>query len=212
MASAGELHMRPRRAVFFDRDGVINEVVYHRDVGIVDSPFTVGQFRLCRGAPRAIEKVNRLGLLAVVVSNQPGVGKGHFTRAMLDGMTEKMRRGVARAGARLDGVYYCLHHPQAARALYRKRCVCRKPGPGLLRQAARELHIDLAHSFMVGDSITDIQAGRRAGCRTILIGTPKCDRCTFMQAKKIKPDFIASDILDAVKIMEKLCSDADERR
>jgi len=204
--------MRTRGAAFFDRDGVINEIVYHRDIGIVDSPFTAGQFRLLPGAPRALRKVNRIGLLAVVVSNQPGVAKGHFTRAMLSKMTEKMRRAIERGGARLDGIYYCLHHPQAVRALYKKRCSCRKPGAGLLRQAARELHIDLAHSFMVGDSITDIQAGKRAGCRTILIGSSKCDFCKFLQEKKVRPDFIASDILDAVKKMEKLYLDADERR
>ena len=85
-----------------------------------------------------------------------------------------------------------------------------------MRQAAGELHIDLAHSFMVGDSITDIQAGKRAGCRTILIGNSKCDLCKFLQAKKIRPDYIVRDILSAARLVEKLLRrtriTADSRR
>ena len=118
-------------------------------------------------------------------------------------MTKKMERAMKRGGAYLDAIYYCLHHPQAVNPAYKRRCPCRKPNPGLLKRGAEELKIDLKSSFLVGDGIPDIQAGRRAGCRTILIGNWKCDLCKLMQAKKLKPDYIASDILDAIRFIEK---------
>ena len=194
---------RNSMGVFLDRDGVINRIIYHRDIGVIDTPFTVGQFELLPGAAGAIRRLNRLGVKVVVVSNQPGIAKGHFDRKTLDAMTEKMRRSLSRGGARLDGIYYCLHHPRAVKAAYRKRCACRKPRPGLLKKAARDLGIDLARSFMVGDSISDIQAGRAAGCRTLFLGNWKCDLCSFMQAKKVEPDFIVRDILGAARLIEK---------
>lgn len=196
--------MKKHQAVFLDRDGVINRIIYHREIGIIDTPFTAAQMKLLPGAASAVKKMNRLGLKAVVVSNQPGIAKGHFDRRTLKAITEKMERALKRGGARLDGIYYCLHHPQAVKASYRLRCACRKPKPGLFKKAARELNLDLSKSFMVGDSITDIQAGRRAGCTTILIGNLKCDLCRLMQAQKIEPDFIVSDILSASRLIEKI--------
>ena len=202
--SKGEVSKFMNRAVFLDRDGVINRIIYHRDIGVIDTPFTVKQMRLLPAAAGAIKKLNRLGLKAVVVSNQPGIAKGHFDRRTLKAMTEKMERALKRGGARLDGIYYCLHHPQAINFSYRKRCSCRKPRAGLLKEASRELDIDLESSFMVGDSITDVQAGRRAGCTTILIGTLKCDLCRLMQEEKIEPDHIVPDILSAANLIQKL--------
>lgn len=189
--------------VFLDRDGVLNRLIYHREAGIVDSPFSARQFRMLPGAARAVRELNLLGLAVAVVSNQPGIAKGHFTARDLAGMTGKMERSLAAGGARLDGVYYCLHHPGARKARYRARCGCRKPRAGLLRRAARELGLDLTRSFMVGDSIADVQAGRAAGCRTIYLGTWKCDICRHMKAKKVKPDHIARDIMGAVAVVRK---------
>ena len=201
---ANEVSKFMNMAVFLDRDGVINRIIYHRNIGVIDTPFTVKQMRLLPAAAGAIKKLNRLGLKAVVVSNQPGIAKGHFDRPTLKAMTEKMVRALKRGGATLDGIYYCLHHPQAINSSYRKRCSCRKPQPGLLKKAARELDIDLIGSFMVGDSITDVQAGRRAGCTTILIGTLKCDLCRLMQEEKIEPDHIVPDILSAANLIQNL--------
>ena len=114
-------------AVFLDRDGVLNRIIHHREIGVIDTPFTVAQFKLLPGAAEAVRRINRLGLKAVVVSNQPGIAKGHYTRRTLQAMTDKMIRLLARRGARLDGVYYCLHHPRAVVRAYRSRCACRKP-------------------------------------------------------------------------------------
>src|SRR3990172_1193265 len=101
------------RAVFLDRDGVINKMVYNSEFGLVDSPANPDEFRLNSGVAEAICQINRMGLLAIVVSNQPGIAKGRFTRALHDAMTDKMHRLIEQAEGRLDGVYYCLHHPHA---------------------------------------------------------------------------------------------------
>jgi D-glycero-D-manno-heptose 1,7-bisphosphate phosphatase len=193
--------MSSQRAVFLDRDGVINGLVYHRDASIVDSPFTTGQFRVLPRVPRAIRLLNDLGLPVIVVSNQPGIAKGHFDAATLRSFDRKLKAALTTAGARLDAVYYCLHHPQAIVHKLRKRCSCRKPGTGMLTQAARELGIDLANSYMVGDGLTDIEAGSRAGCRTVFVGRWKCEHCQFIQPHCLRPNLIAKDLYEAVKLI-----------
>ena len=187
------------RAVFLDRDGVINEILFHQEMGIIDTPFTVEQFRLKKSAARVIRRFNRLGFKVVVVSNQPGVAMKHFSRKTLDAMTAKMNRLLARSGARLDGIYYCLHHPEKGIGKLKKVCRCRKPKPGLLFQAARDLNLDLKKSFMVGDSILDVQAGRKAGCKNFLLAHLKCDLCREMAKRGIKPDYLAKDLREAVR-------------
>jgi len=187
------------RAIFLDRDGVINEIIYHQEMGIIDSPFTVEQFCLLPHVAEAISLVNRMGFKAVVISNQPGIAKGHFNQETLARVDAKMKSELNAAGAFLDGIYYCLHHPQASNANYKKDCDCRKPKPGLLLQAARECDIDLANSFMIGDGLTDIQAGHSAGCKAILLGRVKCDLCRVMQDMDVSPDYIALNLLEAVE-------------
>jgi D-glycero-D-manno-heptose 1,7-bisphosphate phosphatase len=193
--------MKSQRAVFLDRDGVINGLVYHRDASIVDSPFTAGQFRVLPRVPRAVRLLNDLGLLVVVVSNQPGIAKGHFDAATLRGFDRKLKAILATGGAHLDAVYYCLHHSQATMQGLRKRCSCRKPGIGMLTRAARELGIDLGNSYMVGDGLTDIEAGSRAGCRTVFVGRWKCEHCQFIQPHCLRPNLMAKDLYDAVKLI-----------
>ena len=193
--------MPTTRAVFLDRDGVINGLVYHRDAGIVDSPFTIDQFQILPRVPRAIRLLNDLGLLVVVVSNQPGIAKGHFDASMLRKFDRKLKATLTPAGAHLDAIYYCLHHPQATVKSLRKRCSCRKPGIGMLTQAANELGIDLAHSYMIGDGLTDIEAGSRAGCRTVFVGRWKCEHCQFIQPPCLRPTIIAADLYEASRLI-----------
>ncbi len=180
-----------RRAVFLDRDGTINAMVRGPHDGRADSPATAEEFHLLPGAGDAVRALNEAGLLAVVVSNQPGIAKGRFGPSQLEAVTRKMHDDLARCGARLDAVFYCLHHPEAVREELRVACACRKPRPGLLLQGARALEIDLAGSYLVGDRITDIEAGAAAGCRTILIGRPHSDTA----------DYSASTLRDAVDVI-----------
>lgn len=187
------------RAIFLDRDGVVNEMVYYPEHGIIDSPCTAAQFRLLPHVTEAINKFHDEGFKVVIVSNQPGIAKRHFPEATFEEIKDKMHRELAGEGAILDGEFYCLHHPQARVIRLKVDCACRKPKPGLLHQAAETMDIDLSNSWMVGDGLTDIEAGKRAGCRTILMCRMKCELCRLMEETGVRPDFIAADLLEAVR-------------
>ena len=187
------------KAVFLDRDGVINKLIYHHEHGIIDSPFTVEQFSLINGVGQAIIKLRENDYKVILVSNQPGIAKGIFSRDTFQKIRKRMHDLLAISGAGLDGEYYCLHHPEAANPRLKTNCQCRKPEPGLLIKAAREMDIDLSQSWMVGDGITDIQAGKRAGCRVILIGRMKCELCEMMNKLDAVPDFIAPNLTEAAQ-------------
>lgn len=143
------------RAIFLDRDGTLI-----RDVGYPSDPAAV---ELLPGATRALRELSRAGYLLVVVSNQSGVGRGIVTAREADAVHQRLVRELALVQVRLDAAYYCFHAPGDG-------CECRKPRPGLLRQAAREHDIALELSFVIGDEARDVQAGRAVGCRTLLLG------------------------------------------
>jgi len=195
--------MPSRAAVFLDRDGVINRLFYHQDAGIVDSPFTLSQFKVLPKVPRAIRLINDLGLRVVIVSNQPGIAKKHFRQNMLAEVEGKMLASLKPAGAKIDAIYYCLHHPHAEVKSLRKRCECRKPGIGMFTAAARDLDVSLTNSYMVGDGLTDIEAGARAGCTTILVGRWKCEQCQFIDPPELRPDFCAEDLWEAANVIKR---------
>ena len=191
----------PYRAVLLDRDGVINALVYHQDAGVIDSPFTRAQFRVLPRVPQAIRLLNSLGMRVAVVSNQPGIAKGHLKPQMLKWFDQSLLAEIHSAGARIDGIFYCLHHPEAKVPSLRRRCRCRKPKIGLLKKAAAEMQVPLAECYMVGDGIPDLVAGTRAGCRTIFIGKWKCEICQFGAAPPIQPAFVAKDLWNAAKMI-----------
>ena len=161
-----------QKAIFLDRDGTIN---YHR--GFLTRP---EDFELIPGAAEAIKRINRSGYLAVVVSNQPVIARGDCTFLELQIIHDKMETDLGRQGAFVDAIYYCPHHPDRGfpgeRPEYKKECDCRKPKPGMLLQAAKEWNIDLAASYIVGDSERDIKAGQAADCRqSVLISANEPD-------------------------------------
>jgi len=191
------------KAIFLDRDGVINELIYYEDLGIIDSPFIPSQFILIPGVDKAIKKFQKMGFKTIIVSNQPGLAKNNFSIETFEKIREKMKKELKKKDVVIDSEYYCFHHPDGKISKYRKICKCRKPAPGLLLTAAKENDIDLSHSWMIGDGITDIQAGRAAGCKTILLGRMKCDLCKIMEHVGVKPDFIAPNLFKASLIIEK---------
>jgi D-glycero-D-manno-heptose 1,7-bisphosphate phosphatase len=196
-------------AVFLDRDGVINRMVLHPEFGIVDSPANPNEMTLLPGVGRAVAEINRLGLPVIVVSNQPGIAKGKFTPALLDAMERKMFAAIETEGGRLNAVYNCLHHPDATLPEFRVRCDCRKPKPGLLRQAAREWAIDLKRSYMVGDGVTDILAGQAVGATTILVSQRKCYICESLAEHYARPHYLVSDLREAAQVIRALESGED---
>jgi D-sedoheptulose 7-phosphate isomerase len=193
-----------QRAVFLDRDGVINAYAYNGEFGTIDSPANQDEFALLPGAAEAIARLNEAGLLAIVVSNQPGVAKGKFTRTLLEAMTQEMTASLEAQRAKLDGIYYCLHHPEASLLEYRVACECRKPKPGLLVRAAQEKNIDLARSYTVGDGVTDVLAGRAAGTTTFFLSSVKCYVCNELARHGVIPDFTVSSLAEAVELIAKI--------
>ena len=185
-------------AVFLDRDGVVVELVWDDVDGSFEGPNVKQDVRLAPGAVEAIGRIRSLDYRTVVVSNQPGAAKGKASRADLLEAHADVVRLLAERGVEIDDYRYCLHHPDAVDAELRRDCECRKPKPGMLLEAAAALDIDLSHSWMIGDSDADAEAGHLAGCRTILVENP---RSTHRRRVDGRADYRAKDIADAVEIV-----------
>jgi D-glycero-D-manno-heptose 1,7-bisphosphate phosphatase len=153
----------PREAVFLDRDGTLIE-----EVNYLSAP---EQVRLIPGAADAVRRINEAGVLVVVVTNQAGVARGYFPESRVADVHAHLSALLAERGAKIDAYYHCPHHPTEGVGAYRVACECRKPRPGLLLTAARELGIDLSRSWMIGDKLCDAKAGEAAGCRALLVRT-----------------------------------------
>ena len=176
----------PRRAVFLDRDGTINEEreYLHR----------VEEFAFIPGVPEAIRDLPRAGFLVIVVTTQSGTGRGYFDEAALARLHAHMDSELAREGAAVDAYYFCPHHPKHGVGDYRRECDCRKPLPGMLLAAAREWHVDLDASYLVGDKLADVEAAQAAGCRPILVRTGYGAELERTAADQLKRAVIVDDL------------------
>lgn len=181
------------RAVVMDRDGTICD-----EVGYVNH---VSRIRLLPRSAAAIRLAHGAGFKTVVTTNQAGVARGYFAEELIERTHEKMRELLATEGAAVDAIYYCPHHPEAGEPPYRKDCDCRKPRPGMLLRARDELGIDLARSYVIGDSMRDIEAGRAAGAVTILVltGYGRGEYEHRSSGWRTRPDRIVDDLMDAVE-------------
>ncbi len=171
--------MRP--GVLLDRDGVLNSVLVRFGRGF--SPRKFAEFELLPGVAAAVALLRKAGLPVLVVTNQPDIARGLLRPAELERMHEFMRVHVS-----VDRIYSCTHDDS-------DDCICRKPRPGLLLRAAAEFHLDLVHSWMVGDSWKDIEAARAAGCRSIFVAGPHAD------AGRSKPERTAASLPEAAKMI-----------
>jgi len=171
-------------AVFLDRDGTINE-----EMGYINH---LSRFRLLPGSAEAIARLNRAGLKVVVVTNQSGVARGYFPLSLLEEVHRLMLAQFHQAGARVDGIYVCTHAPDAG-------CSCRKPRPGLILQAARELDLDVGRSFVVGDRFNDLETAANAGAQGILVksGYGRGELEYSPAAGRLTPAHVAEDLLAA---------------
>jgi D-glycero-D-manno-heptose 1,7-bisphosphate phosphatase len=184
-----------KRAVFVDRDGTLNRMVYDETHGLFDSPRRPDQVQLKPGAGGFIQALRRAGFVVVVVTNQPGLAKGTLTMSELEAVNTRLRELLLQEGEVWDALVYCPHHPTGNVEKYRLDCDCRKPKPGLLMRVARELDLDVTKSWMVGDGLVDIQAGRAAGCRTILVTQLKLEQVErFFTLDNSMPEFIEPDL------------------
>jgi len=176
------------RVIFLDRDGVINK--YPGDKLYVTS---LRKFKFLPRAKKAIVLLSKNGFKIFVVSNQAGVGKGTYSQKTLDAITVKMLVDIEKAGGRIDQVYYCTHRKETG-------CLCRKPKPGLLKQASREFKFNLKNSYFIGDTMRDIFTARAAGCKSILVLTGK-EKLANQKNWEVKPDLVFKDLLEAAKFL-----------
>ena len=185
-------HINPQPAIFIDCDGTINE-----DSGYISTP---DDLIIYPYAAEALRLINESNLKAIVITNQSGIARGIYTEAALDAIHNRMREELARDGAHIDAIYYCPHHPRIGDDRYRKMCDCRKPGTGMLRQAAREHAIDLSLSYVIGDKASDINLATNAGARGVLVMTGYGRETLASQDRwPCMPAIIADDLLDGVK-------------
>jgi D-glycero-D-manno-heptose 1,7-bisphosphate phosphatase len=178
------------RAIFLDKD----------NTAIPDIPYNVDPSRitLTAGAGQTLASLQGMGYRLVIITNQAGIARGYFEEDAIVGVEEKLRSLLAAHGVRIDGFYYCPHHPEGSVDGYAVACDCRKPAPGMLRRAAHDLDLDLCRSWMIGDIAADIDAGHNAGCTTILFAQ-YCDREKEIRAGN--PHFVAEDFRDVERII-----------
>ena len=185
------------KAVFLDRDGVITrEPPYYAH--------RIDQLELISKSAEAIRLLNKSGFKVIVVSNQSGVARGYYQEKDIEIYNRVMKKKLEEEKAYIDAIYYCPHHPRAAIEKYKIDCECRKPKPGMLKQAEKDLNLNLKLSFLVGDKMSDIEAGYRAGCKTILVLTGQGnDELKKISKMNIKPNYISKDLYTASQIIMK---------
>ena len=178
------------RAIFLDRDGVINE-------DRVDYVKSWEEFRFIKGAHQALKQIHQAGIPVVVISNQSVIGREIITEAELSIIHSRLLKEVQKSGGFITKIYCCPHHPD-------DHCRCRKPRIGLLKKAAHEMDLDLTKCVIVGDNLKDIQAGKRAGCRTVLVQTGQGNKTItkiLTGQTKIKPDWVCDNLASAIPII-----------
>jgi D-glycero-D-manno-heptose 1,7-bisphosphate phosphatase len=174
-----------RLAVFLDRDGTLNEEVNYLS--------RVQDLRWLPGAPQAVRTLNDRGWAVVLITNQSGIGRGYYTEQDARAIHQYIESELAQIGAHLDAILYCPHHPD-------DHCLCRKPKTYLFEKAARELDLDLAHSYAIGDKLSDLEPGRALGCLTILVLTGHGQTHLQMARERdLQPDHVAADLANAVE-------------
>jgi len=178
-------------AVFLDKDGTL----------LRDVPYNVNPsaMELAEGAAEGVRLLTDAGYPLIVVTNQSGVARGYFGEEALGPVEDRLRELLADAGGRLAGFYYCPHHPEGATGLYAAACRCRKPEPGLILRAGEEHRVDLNRSWLVGDILNDVEAGRRAGTRTILLDNG--NETEWELTPQRQPDYRAADLAEAAQIV-----------
>jgi D-glycero-D-manno-heptose 1,7-bisphosphate phosphatase len=179
------------RAVFLDKDGTLIENV----------PYNVdpGKIRLTDGALTGLSRLQQAGYSLFIVTNQSGIAHGYFDEQDVYRIEEHLREILERAGIALEGFYFCPHHPDGIVPAYSVACQCRKPNPGLIFQAAGEHQINLADSWLIGDVLNDIEAGKRANCRTILMNANNETEWNLLPLRR--PDYIVKNLAEAADVI-----------
>ncbi|MHC4351168.1 MAG: D-glycero-alpha-D-manno-heptose-1,7-bisphosphate 7-phosphatase [Planctomycetota bacterium] len=185
------------KAIFLDRDDTLIE-----DPGYISDP---EQVKLLDGVPEALIELKTLGYKLVVVTNQSAVARGIVTEKVLADIHERLKQLLAEKNAYLDDIYYCPYHPEGVVPKYRKESNYRKPNPGMLLEAADDMNIEMGESWCIGNNSSDVEAGQRAGCKTVMLDSPSRQReaGSSMLPAGVTPDYRAVNIKEAVNIIKK---------
>jgi D-glycero-D-manno-heptose 1,7-bisphosphate phosphatase len=174
--------------ILLDRDGVLNRLVVDAEHGTVDSPLHPAEVEMLPGVAEDLAKLTKAGYGLAVVTNQPAAAKKKTTRANLEAVQQRVLAEATRLGGRILSSHMCLHRAEDG-------CACRKPKPGMLEEAfARNPDYDPRLSWMVGDGVTDVQAGAAVGVRTAFLGPRKCDSCKIMEQRALRPTCWIADL------------------
>ncbi len=188
------------KAVFIDRDGVINQMVSYN--GKFDSPKSASDVKLVDGVTEVISWLNKKNIPVVEITNQPGVALGKFDLQTLEDIEKKVHYLLSKKGVKIDKVYRCLHHPESVVEDLKIICNCRKPKVGMLIQASKDLEIQLTESILLGDNATDIEAGKQVGSKTILFFHPNDIPEKVNIKKNSQPDFIVHSHLEVLQVLK----------
>ncbi len=181
------------RAVFLDRDGVVNEIIYEPD-GNLMAPATIAQIKIIKNVKEGIALLKTLGFKIIVVTNQPGVAFGYLREEKLKEVNEFLKKELG-----IDEIYSCIHNPKT------EECICRKPKTGLIDKAKKEFNLDIKNSYMVGDNLSDIQTGINFGARkTFRIGILREDIIELQHQKKIYPNYTLPDLVQVANKIKEL--------
>lgn len=181
------------RAIFLDRDGVINE-----DLGYV---YKIEDLKFIPEAIEGLKLINKLKFKIVIVTGQSGIAQGYYSEEDMNRFHEHMLQILRREGIAIDAIYFCPHHPEKGFGKYKIDCDCRKPKMGMLDKANKDLNLNLKKSYIIGDKTDDILMGKNAGCKTILVLTGKAGKDRNYD---IAPDYTAKDLYEAAKLITKL--------
>jgi D-glycero-D-manno-heptose 1,7-bisphosphate phosphatase len=185
------------RALFLDRDGVVNHLVYYDSHREWESPRSVADLRLIEGAVEALREVNARHWLLFLITNQPSYAKGKCSLEELERVHREVLQRLERAAVTISDSFVCYHHPDSKLPGYGP-CECRKPSPHFILDAAKRYDVDLSRSWMAGDSDTDVEAGKRAGCRTALLNYEH----SAVKRGGAEPDLICADLAELVRHLD----------
>lgn len=191
-------------ALFLDRDGVINQMVFYNELGQYDSPQNLEDVKLVDGITEVISWANKHKILVIEVSNQPGVAKGKMSQDLSDAIEDKVHELLRTRNAKIIASYICPHHPGGIIPELTVDCQCRKPKSGLISRASLELAIDLIQSVVIGDSATDMEAGKSVGCKTILLLSPENSPEKVQSAREAASDYTIHSLDKVIPILEQI--------
>jgi len=195
---------KTNKAIFLDRDGVLNDLVFYSEEGILDSPNSAKDFNITPRTIKALKKLKKLGFYLILISNQPGIAKKKYDLDEFNKIKSKMETILTKNNLKLDAQYYCLHHPQAINKKYKINCTCRKPKAKMFHDGIKNFSVDVEKSYVIGDGLVDMKLAKSVKCKSIFIGNVNSTISKVFKQHKIIPSYVAHDLNEAADYLQKI--------